>query len=272
MNLIRDKKIGFIGTGNLAQAIISGLLESDTVRKDQIFASNRSEKRLDRVAEKFGIRNFATNEEVVDSCEIIFIATKPQDLFDAVEPIAPSFDESKTVISLAAGIRLETLQKTLPNVRNLVRVMANIPIRIGKSVIGFCTAEEAVLVDDKIRTLLSPLGYVVKAKDDEMLSAITVSAASGTGFIFELMTYWADWIKDYGFSDEEAYHIALETFLGAAMLAKESKTKILDLLDQVASKKGVTHAGLDSMRELDIERALRISFEKALLRDKELGR
>lgn len=272
MNLIRDKKIGFIGCGNLAQAIIAGLLESDTVRKDQLSASNRSEKRLDRVQEKFGIKGYATNEEVVDNSDIIFIATKPQDVFDAIEPIAPSFDESKTVVSLAAGIRIETLQKTIPDVKNLVRVMTNTPIRVGKAVVGFCSLEDSLLVDDKIRALLSPLGYVVKAKDDEMLAAITVSAGAGTGFVFELMTYWIDWITDYGFTTEEAYSIALETFLGASMLAKESKTQILDLLDQVTSKKGVTQAGLDSMRELDIERALRISFEKALLRDKELGR
>ena len=272
LNHIKDKKIGFIGCGNLAQAIIGGLLESDTVRKDQIFVSNRSEKRLDRVKEKFQITGFSTNEQLVDHCNVIFIATKPQDLFEAIEPISPSFGVEHTVISLAAGIRLDSLKKTLPDVTNLVRLMTNTPIKVGKAVIGYCMAEDSKLTEDMLHELLNPLGYVVKAEDDEMLAAITVAAASGSGFIFELITYWMDWIQDYGFTEEQSYKIALETFLGSASLAKESNTKIYDLLDHVTSKKGVTQAGLDSMRELDIERALRISFEKALLRDKELGR
>lgn len=272
MNFIKEKKIGFIGSGNLAQAIISGLLESDTVRKDQIFISNRSEKRLERVKEKFNVTGFPTNEQIVDHCDIIFIATKPQDLFEAIEPIAPSFGIEHTVVSLAAGIRLDSLRKTLPEVKNLVRLMTNTPIKVGKAVVGFCMSTESKITEDIIYELLNPLGYVVKASDDEMLAAITVSASSGTGFVFELITYWMDWIQDYGFSEEQSYKIALETFLGAATLAKESNTKIYDLLDHVTSKKGVTQSGLDSMRELDVERALRISFEKALLRDKELGR
>lgn len=117
------------------------------------------------------------------------------------------------------------------------------------------------------------MGYVIRVEDEDALEAITVSCASGTGFVFELMSYWQDWIEERGFEPAEAKRLAIETFLGAAMLAADAKDQsIEDLLHKVASKKGTTSAGLDSMRELEVERALRYSFEKAALRNKELAK
>ena len=100
-----------------------------------------------------------------------------------------------------------------------------------------------------------------------------VASSSGTGFIFELMMYWQDWIEEHGFEPKIAREMIIETFLGTTMLAKQSgETQFEELQARVASRKGVTVAGLESMRELEIERALRISFEKAAMRNSEIAR
>ncbi len=273
LNLIKQRKIGFIGTGNMGQAIIKALIDSKTVPPNHIYATNRSEGKLRRVQEQFGLNALQTNEELVDVCDIVVLAVKPQDLAQVLEPIASSFHEGHLVISLAAGFSLHSLQKLLPNAGGLARAMPNTPATIQKAVVGYCLASGSEAYQGSIEDFLSPLGLVVPAEEGGCFEALTVSCGSGTGFVLELMQYWQEWIEEHGFDPETARGMVVQTFLGAAQLAEHSNTTSLaDLQDRVVSKKGVTAAGLQSMRELEIERALRYSFEKASIRDQELER
>ena len=107
----------------------------------------------------------------------------------------------------------------------------------------------------------------------DQFDALMVSCSSGTGFVFEMMMYWQDWIEEHGFNEEVSKKLTIETFLGASLLAAQSAgVNIEELQSRVTSKKGVTAAGLNSMRELEIERALRLSFEKAAMRSQEISR
>jgi pyrroline-5-carboxylate reductase len=271
--LLKQKKVGFIGGGNLAQSIIAGLLESKTLEKDQILVSNRTDKKLKKIEEKFGIQTRNTNEEIIDECQIIIIATKPQDLLEAIEPIASSFTAEHLVISLAAGYSLETLSKTIYECNNLAKVMCNVAVRSKNSMMAYSLYKEGPLAAELIEELFSPLGEIIEVEDDEAMSAFTVSSSAGIGFVLELIQHWQDWIEGYGFDKETAKLIASQTFLGAAKLSLDNMNlNSYELINQIASKKGVTEAGLESMRETDIDRVLRISFEKALMRDKELGK
>jgi len=273
MNYSLDqKKIGFIGLGNMGQAILSALIKSKTLQVDQVFATNRTPGKLTKMVSKFGIHGLATAEEVVESCDVVILATKPQDLLELLEPLRNSFTSDKVAISLAAGVELKTLKKYLPEA-NLVRVMPNTPIFICKAVVSFCLARPDIILESLVKKLFSPLGHVVSSEEGEEFSALTVSSASGSGFIFELMQYWQDWIEEHGIEGEEARRIVTETFLGTALLAlDESELTFSQLADKVSSKKGVTAAGLESMRELELEGILRMSFNKALMRDHELAK
>lgn len=267
------RKIGFIGTGHMGQTLIQALIESGRVQPARIFATNRSSGKLKKVQEQFGINALATNEELIDACDIVFIAVKPQDLAAMIEPIASSFLPTHIVMSLAAGFTLRSLQKLLPDVKALIRVMPNTPATIRRAVVGYCLGPDAKGYDTTVEDLLSPIGLVVQAPEGELFEALTVGAGSGPGFVFELMQYWQEWMEEHGFEPAMARQIVVQTFLGAAELAsKASDVSLADLQDKVVSKKGVTAAGLQSMRELEIERALRYSFEKAVLRDQELAR
>ncbi len=264
-------KVGFLGTGHLAQAMIKGLLEKKVLPADRIFGSNRSPGKLQKL-ESLGIRTVSQNEDLISQCDIIVVATKPQDLVPAIEPLGSQFLPNQLVISLAAGISLKTLQSKTPQCR-VVRLMPNTPSIISRGVLGYVSNVQDGTVEAIMDDLFSPLGYVIKVDDEEQLESLSVACAAGTGFVFELMLYWQEWLEEHGFASHVARKMTVETFLGAALLASENKdAPIDDLLSKVASKKGITQAGLESMRELEIERALRYSFEKAALRNQELAK
>jgi pyrroline-5-carboxylate reductase len=273
MALVQHLKVGFIGAGNMTSIITRRLFETNTVKPEHTWVSNRTPGKLAKLQEQWPIQVANTNEAVVDNCQVIFLSIKPQDFVSAIEPLASIFQPDQIVISLLAGVPLENLEKVLPTSR-LVRVMPNTPSSFGKGVIGYCMNDS----DDNgavsiVEELLAPLGYVVPLDEGDAFDALLVSCSSGTGFILELMAYWQDWIEERGFSPEVARRMTVDTFFGSAMLASlEPNTSFEELQQRVASKKGVTAAGLDSMRELEIERALRLSFEKAWMRNQELSR
>ncbi len=271
--LLKSMKIGFIGAGNMSQTMIKGLLESKLLRPEQILVANRTPGKLLKVTELFGVQTRDHNEQVVEECDVIILAMKPQDLPNAVDIFANHIEQHQTVVSLAAGINLKSLEKMIPNGR-LVRLMPNTPSVIGRGVIGYLTQDndDDEIVADLIQDLFSNLGVLLRVDTEEKFDALMVSCSSGTGFVFEMMMYWQDWIQERGFSDEDSKKMTIETFLGASLLAAQSAgIDIEELQARVTSKKGVTAAGLNSMRELEIERALRVSFEKASLRSKELS-
>lgn len=271
--MLGHRKIGFMGVGHMGQAMIKSLIDSQTVRPDQIFATNRSPGKLKKVQESYGVQPLPTNEELIDKCDLIILAVKPQDLTEALEPIASSFHEGHLVISIAAGFSLHSMKKLLPSVKGLVRAMPNAPSIIQRGVIGYCLANGAEAYEPVVQEILKPLGYVVPVQEGEPFEGLTVASASGTGFVYELMMYWQEWIEEHGIDSNTARRMVVETFLGAALMAERSpEVGLEDLQDRVVSKKGVTAAGLQSMRELEVERALRYSFEKAVIRDQELAR
>jgi pyrroline-5-carboxylate reductase len=136
-------------------------------------------------------------------------------------------------------------------------------------VIGYCSKND--LYELMIEDLFSPLGTVIKLEDGDPFEAFTVASSSGTGFIFELMSYWQDWIEEHGVEPSVARQIIVQTFLGTAALAQGSSENLEELQNKVTSRKGMTAAGLESMRSLEIEGLLRMSFGKAAQRYRELG-
>lgn len=272
-DLIKTLKIGFLGAGNLNQAILRAFLDSGLVSKDHVVMSNRNEKKLERISHDFQVRAVKTNEELVEWSDVVVIGVKPQDFYQAIEPIAQAFHEDHVVISLAAGISLDSVRKLITSSPKILRVMPNTAAQIKQSVIAYAATSAASPQLPWITELLSTMGLVVPVEDGEMMQALMVAASSGIGFVYELMIYWKEWLEERGIDPSVAKQITLQTFAGAAGLASHLKDTSLDELQRkVTSLKGVTAAGLDSMRELEIERTLRISFEKAAMRDQELGK
>lgn len=271
--LLKSMKIGFVGAGNMTQALIKGLVESKEIKPDHILVSNRTAGKLLKLSEQFKVQTRSHNQEIIAECDVVILAVKPQDFSAALEGLSGHFNKNQIVISLAAGIPLDSLEKQIPSGR-LVRLMPNTPSLIGRGVIGFISLDETdEFVISLMEDLFSSLGYVLKVDTEEQFDTLMISCSSGTGFIFEMMMYWQDWIEERGFSAEVSRKMTTETFLGASLLASQAVgIDIEELQSRVASKKGITAAGLASMRELEIERTLRISFEKAAMRAQEISR
>lgn len=271
--LLKSMKIGFIGAGNMTQTLVKGMIESKSVRPQNIIISNRTPGKLVKLSDLYQVQTREHNELVVEEADVVILAMKPQDLPKALEGFANQIRENQIVISLAAGINFEALQKQIPEGR-LVRLMPNTPSIIGRGVLGFiCEEPGDEFVKSLMEDLFSSLGVVLEVDGEDQFDALMISCSSGTGFVFEMMMYWQDWIEEHGFSEEMSKKMTIETFLGASLLAAQSAgVEIEELQQRVTSKKGVTAAGLNSMRELEIERALRLSFEKAALRSQEISR
>lgn len=270
--LLKTYKVGFIGAGHMAQALIKGIMESKLLRPDQILVSNRTPGKPLKLKELYQIQVRDHNEQIVEECDIVILAMKPQDLPQAMANLASAFNENQIVISLAAGITMRSLQKMIPQPR-LVRLMPNTPSLIGRGVLGVLANKKDEVVTEITKDLFSGLGVILELETEDQFDALMISCSSGTGFVFEMMMYWQDWIIEHGFTPEQAKMMTIETFVGASLLAAQSAgVDIEELQQRVTSKKGVTAAGLNSMRELEIERALRISFEKAALRSQEISR
>lgn len=270
--ILKALNIGVIGVGQMGQSLIRGLVDSKTVEPHRIYCSNRSQGKLKKLVESYPVQVMSSNQEVVDQSDVIFIGVKPQDFFDVLDPIARDFTSKQIVVSLAAGISLPSIKKVLPDCR-LVRAMLNTPAVIGQGTVAFSVLEDEGIVEDIMEQILNPLGKAFCVEDLESFEGFTVACSSGTGFIFELMKYWQSWLVDYGFSKKEAQEMITQTFLGTSLLASQNpQSSFEDLRVKVTSKQGVTEAGLESMREQELETALRISFEKAFLRNKELSK
>ncbi|OFZ10863.1 MAG: hypothetical protein A2Z20_03820 [Bdellovibrionales bacterium RBG_16_40_8] len=271
-DVIRTQKIGIMGVGNMGQAVLSAFIDSGIVPRENIIIANRSERKLKKVANEFQVRSVNTNEQLIDESNVVIIGVKPQDLYQAIEPIASSFHEDHVVISLAAGIPLASLEKLIPNAKKILRVLPNTAAKIKLSVIAYSSSAGATHHLKWIEDLLSTMGFVVAVEDGEMMEAMVVASSSGIGFVYELMMYWQEWLGERGISANIAKQVTTKVFAGAAAMAEAApQVSFEELLRKVTSLKGVTAAGLESIRELEIERALRISFEKAAMRDKELG-
>lgn len=266
------ENVGFIGAGNMSQALIEGWITRGLLKPEEIFVSNRTEGKLNRVVENYRVRGAKTNEEVVDRCDVVIIAIKPQDFDAAIEPIASSFHEDQIVISLAAGVQLRKLKRLLPKSTHLVRVMPNTPARVGRGVFAYCTPKENLRVDRWMERMFGPLGQVVKLDEGDQFQAAAVATSAGVGFVFELMIYWQEWLEERGIDAALARAMTVQTFAGAAELATATPNlSVEELQAKVTSKKGMTAAGLESMREFEIERCLRYSFEKCALKERDLS-
>jgi len=207
----------------------------------------------------------------LDDSDIIIIAVKPQSFMEAVEPYVANFRDDQIVISLAAGISFETLQSLITTSTRLVRVMTNTAAAVSSGVVGFYHTREDEALDATVDHLFSPIGDVYALKSEDEFSAFTVAVCSGIGFVFEIMTYWSEWLEQYGIDKATAEKMIVDTFKGTVKLAENSgDLSLTDLQSKVVSKKGVTQAGLTSMNEMELERIFRVSFEKAMMRDKEL--
>jgi pyrroline-5-carboxylate reductase len=269
--MLRNQTVGFIGTGNMGEALIHGLLHGHLCRPEQIICSDVRPERLKAIREASGVRGTSHNVEVVKQADIIILSVKPQIMKQVIEEITKYLDLSKLIISIAAGVALETIESCAQKELKLVRVMPNIcvSVREGASAIaaGKHIHKEDLMIAKAIFDSVGKSLFI----EENLLDAVTGLSGSGPAYIFLMIDALADAGVKVGLSRSDSLILASQTVLGAAKMLIETGEHPGKLKDMVTSPGGTAIAGLHTLEEGGVRTTLINAVEVATQRSKALG-
>jgi pyrroline-5-carboxylate reductase len=269
---IKDKKVGFLGAGNMGEAMIKGLVQAGLVPAASISATDARPDRLEQIARQYGIHAAGDNRALVSASDVVILAVKPQVMGAVLREIAPAVDGRSLLISVAAGMATHTLREFLGRPARLIRVMPNTPALVLEGATAIARAEGLDAGDlDVARELFGAVGRVV-VLDEDHLDAVTGLSGSGPAYVAIAIEALADGGVKMGLDRATAMTLAAQTVLGSARLILETGTHPAQLKDMVASPGGTTIAGIAALEDGGLRRALISAVERATLRSKELGR
>ena len=269
--MLKNKQVGILGTGNMGEALIHGLLYGHLCRPDQVLCSDVRVERLKTIREKYGVKTTSHNAEVVKQSEIIILSVKPQIMKHVVEEIAKYLDLSKLIISIAAGVPLDAIETCARKELKLIRVMPNICVSVREGVSAIAGGRHAVKEDLMLaKTIFDSVGKSLFI-EESLLDAVTGLSGSGPAYLFLIIDALADAGVKVGLSRDDALVMASQTVLGAAKMLIETGEHPGKLKDMVTSPGGTAIAGLHTLEEGGLRTTLINAVEVATQRSKALG-
>lgn len=271
--------IAFIGAGNMASAIMGGLIENGFSAKN-IYASDPSQEKLDELTGKFGINGDTNNQAVIEQADVVIVAVKPQVMELVLSPLKDALKAKQPLlISVAAGINLNSLMQWAgPENQALaiVRCMPNTPALVGQGASGLFANENVSTQQKELsETILNAVGISLWVNTESELDAVTAVSGSGPAYYFLFMEAMIEAGKKLGLSESTAKQLTLKTALGAATMASESSDSPAQLRKNVTSPNGTTEQALNSFVESDIEgiveKALTAANDRSVQLSEELG-
>ncbi len=263
-------KITFLGGGNMANALIGGLVGKGFAANDIAVIELSAEGR-ERLVAAYGVRAYAAADAAAMACDVIVLAVKPQQMKEAVAPMMPQLDR-QLIVSIAAGLRLEDMSRWLGGHRQLVRTMPNTPALIGAGVTGLYALPEVDAAGrERAEQVLQAVGSTVWIDDEAQMDAVTAVSGSGPAYVFLFIEALQQAGEELGFTPAQARQLAIETTLGAAKLAAQSEEPASVLRERVTSKGGTTAAALAAMEERGVLAGLVAGVKAADARGRELG-
>lgn len=238
---LRDKKLGLIGVGNMGTAILEGLLRRELVQAGRVFVFDKYTDKAEAFASRYGLGLASSNAEIAHLSDVILLAIKPQDLFTVSAEFRSDLGPHQTVISILAGMTLGKLKEALGDKSALVRAMPNLGAKVGESLTALDgPAEPSVALAEEV---FSGCGRTVRLQE-KLFDVFTALAGSGPAYFFFLMETIQAKAIEQGFSPEAARLTALQTALGASLLASSASESPAELRAMVTSKGGTTEAAL----------------------------
>jgi len=270
--MLKDKTISMIGTGNMGEALVSGLISSKSTAAENIICTDIREDQLESVKEKYGVTVTTNNLDAVKASEIIIYAVKPQIIAPVLVETASKLDMSKLVISIAAGVPLAAIESCLKKKLRLIRVMPNIAAFVKESATVVAAGENASQDDVKMAmAIFDSMGKTIFLKENVLMDAITGLSGSGPAYIFLIVDALADAGVKMGLARQDALFLATQTVLGSAKLLMETKEHPGRLKDMVTSPGGTAIAGIHTLEKGGLRTTLMNAVEAATKRSQELG-
>jgi pyrroline-5-carboxylate reductase len=265
-----EGKIGFVGTGNMAEALIKGLLAGGAVEPTQILGSEPRAERRQELAQRYGIEVVADNQDVARRSDILVLSVKPQILQKVMIEIAPALHRDALVVSVAAGVPTAAIEARLQD-RRVVRSMPNTPALVGRGATVICAGEHATEDDlAAAKRIFDSVGITV-VLDESLLDAATGLSGSGPAYVFLIIEALSDAGVKVGLSRYNAQALAAQTLLGSAKLLIETGHHPGQLKDMVTSPGGTAIAGLHTLEAGGLRTTLINAVEAATHRSRELG-
>jgi pyrroline-5-carboxylate reductase len=270
--MLNHKKIGFIGSGNMGEALISGLISSGSSDPLHIICSDVSEERLEQMASTYAVTVTTDNLKVVRESDIVIYAIKPQIMASVLMETAEALDMSKIVISIAAGVPLAAIESCLNKDLRLIRVMPNVAVAVKEGAAAVAAGAHTQPEDIQLAmAIFNSVGKCIFLKENYLMDAVTGLSGSGPAYIFMIVDALADAGVKMGLSRRHSLLLASQTILGAAKLLQETKAHPGALKDSVTSPGGTAIAGLHTLEKGGLRTTLINAVEAATQRSKELG-
>ncbi len=265
-------KIAFIGAGNMAEAMIKGILSSGMAEPTNIYVTNKNNtQRLEKLNKKWGVIVSQNKKVVLQNAKIVVLVVKPQDMEQTLTEIKDLLTKDQLIISTAAGLSLDWFEKRLGTGYSLVRTMTNLPCQVKEGAtavtMGKNTGNSQRFIID---ALFSSLGIVVHVKEDK-IDTITGLSGSGPAYVYLMINAMAEAGEQSGLSKEVAFQLAVQTVFGAAKLVKETGIDSKKLVQLTSSKGGTTLAGLKELEKGGFREAVTAAVRSAAKRSKELS-
>ena len=263
-------RICFIGGGNMASALIGGLL-AGTTEASQLHVVEPDAGARERISQRFGVKSFETADAEALDVDVLVLAVKPQITRQVALGIATQI-QRQLVISIAAGIRAGDLARWLGGHRRIVRTMPNTPALIGEGITALLGNAQLNEVDREMADqVLAAVGQTIWVEDESMIDAVTAVSGSGPAYVFYFMEAMHAAAVALGLSEVHARQLTLATFGGASHLAAISEEPPSILRERVTSKGGTTAAALSVMAEREVHKHIADALTAACKRSEELG-
>ena len=270
--MLNDKKISIIGTGNMGEALVSGLISSGSSSPENIICSDVRENKLETVNKEYGILTTTNNIEAIKASEIVIYSVKPQIMASVLRETASGLDISKLIISIAAGVPLAAIESCLGKDLRLIRVMPNICTFVKEGATAIAAGKNALKDDiDLAMAIFDSVGKSIFIEENILMDAITGLSGSGPAYIFIIVDALADAGVKMGLSRRDSQFLAIQTVLGAAKLLMETKEHPGSLKDKVTSPGGTAIAGIHTLEKGGLRTTLINAVEAATKRSQELG-
>jgi len=265
--------IGFIGSGNMAEALINGVLKAGVYRPGKVYVSDVRPERIEYLREHYGVRTVADNRELASAVDVLVLSVKPQNMKEALESIKDSVNDHVLVITIAAGIKTALISSILGNVA-IVRVMPNMPAWVDEAASVLVPNEKAKDKVEKARLIFLSVGEAIVGEDEDLLDAVTAVSGSGPAYFFLLMQEMIKAGVELGLPEEDARQLVLQTAKGAALLAEKvagEGTTPAQLAARVATPNGTTEAAFNVFHDRGFSETVFRALRRAAERSRELS-
>jgi pyrroline-5-carboxylate reductase len=270
--MLKNKIIAIIGTGNMGDALVSGLIGSGSSTPQNIICSDVRKDKLDKIKTMYKVRTTTSNLKAVSQADIVIYAVKPQLMASVLIETGKKLDMSKLVISIAAGVPLAAMESCIDKDMRLIRVMPNIAAAVKEAATAIAAGAHATKEDIELAMeIFNSIGRCIFLKENYLMDAVTGLSGSGPAYIFLIVDALADAGVKMGLSRQDSLFLASQTILGAAKLLIETQEHPGQLKDKVTSPGGTAIAGLATLESGGLRTTLIRAVEAATNRSKELG-